>query len=226
VHIPDGSISPHLSVPAWAAALPLWAWSFKRLVRGEKEEGPRRPDGSSLLPSEVERIPVAGALTAFAFVVQTIMIPIPGGTSAHVAGATLIAILFGPLTAFACESLVLTLQAFVLGIGGVTVLPINALALGLLGPLAGWAAFHALGRLNRPFALFVAGWAGTAVGAIFIGGLLGLQHEVSPSHFPIPLAVVLPAVAVPHLLFVGVLEGAYTLLAHAMLTKALARAPR
>lgn len=210
MHIPDGSISPHLSVPAWGVALPLWAWSFKRLVG---------PDAAAGLP-------VAGALTAFAFVIQTIMIPIPGGTSAHIAGATLIAIVFGPLTAFACESLVLLLQAFVLGIGGVTVLPINALALGLLGPLTGWAIFHALRRVSRPAALVLAGWAGTAVGAIFVGGVLGLQHEISPSHFPIPLTVVLPAVALPNLAFVGVLEGVYTLLAHAMLAKVLARAPR
>ena len=210
MHIPDGSISPHLSIPAWAAAAPLWAWSFKRLIRGDA----------------AERLPVAGALTAFAFVIQTIMIPIPGGTSAHIAGATLIAIVFGPLTAFACETLVLLIQALLLGMGGVTVLPINALALGLLGPLAGWAVFHALKRASRPAALVLAGWAGTAVGAVFIGAVLGVQNLVSPSHFPIPLAVVLPAIAVPHLLFVGVIEGVYTWLAHAMLAKVLARAAR
>lgn len=210
MHIPDGSISPHLSVPAWAAAAPLWAWALKRLVG---------PDAAAGLP-------VAGALTAFAFVIQTIMIPIPGGTSAHIAGATLIAILFGPLTAFACESLVLVIQALVLGMGGVTVLPINALALGLFGPLAGWAVFHALRKLSRPAALFAAGWAGIAVGAVAIGGLLGLQHEISPSHFPIPFAVAFPAITVPHLLFVGVVEGVYTLLAHTMLQKVLARASR
>jgi len=210
MHIPDGSISPHFTIPAWAVALPLWAWSFKRLIKG----------------GIAERLPVAGALTAFAFVIQTIMIPIPGGTSAHIAGSTLIAIVFGPLTAFACETVVLLIQALVLGMGGVTVLPINAFALGLIGPLAGWAVFHALRRLSRPAALFLAGWTGTAAGAIFVGGLLGAQHIVSPSHFPIPLAVVLPAIAVPHLTFVGVIEGIYTLLAHAMLQKVLARAPR
>jgi len=209
MHIPDGSISPHVYVPAWAAAAPLWAWSFRRMLKG----------------NAVERLPVMGALTAFAFVIQTIMIPIPGGTSAHIVGATLIAILFGPLTAFACETLVLVIQALVLGIGGVTVLPINALALGLIGPLAGWALYHAIRKLSRPVALFVAGWAGVAAGAAAIGGLLGIQHTISPSHFPIPFAVVFPAITVPHLLFVGVVEGVYTLLAHTMLKKVLARAP-
>ncbi|MBI5528761.1 MAG: energy-coupling factor ABC transporter permease [Deltaproteobacteria bacterium] len=209
MHIPDGSISPHITIPAWTAAAPLWAWSLKRMLRGDA----------------VERLPVIGSLTAFAFVIQTIMIPIPGGTSAHIAGAVLIAILYDPLTAFACESLVLLIQAFVLGIGGITVLPLNALALGLLGPLAGWASHLALRNVSRPAALFFAGWAGMVVGAAALGGLLGLQHAISPSHFPIPFKVVFPALTVPHL-FVGIVEGTYTLLAYAMLQKVLARAAR
>ena len=85
-------------------------------------------------------MPAVGALTAVAFVLQTIMIPLPGGTSTHLVGASLLALLRGPLVAFLCESLVLLLQALFFGAGGITVLGVNALAMGLCGPSwLGWS---------------------------------------------------------------------------------------
>jgi cobalt/nickel transport system permease protein len=207
MHVPDGFLSPALTVPAYAVAAPLWALAARRHFGR----------------AAAESLPVVGSLTALAFVIQTIMIPVPGGTSTHLVGVTLLALLYHPLVAFVCETLVLLVQALFFGAGGVTVLGVNALAMGLLGPLAGWLAWKALRRLSERVAVFVAAWLSMQVAALAVAALLGLQHALSPRYFPVPLAVILPAMMIPSLTAAGVAEGAYTLFALSLLRKARLR---
>jgi cobalt/nickel transport system permease protein len=155
-------------------------------------------------------------------VVQTIVIPVPGGTSTHLVGVTLLALLHGPLAAFVCESLVLLVQALFFGMGGVTVLGVNALAMGLLGPLAGWLAWRAVRRLSERVALFLAGWVSTQVAALAVAGALALQHRLDPGYFPVPPAITLAAMMLPSLV-AGVVEGLYTVLALSLLRRARLR---
>ncbi|WP_242394481.1 energy-coupling factor ABC transporter permease [Anaeromyxobacter oryzisoli] len=204
MHVPDGFLSPQITIPAYAVWAPLWAWAARRHFGR----------------AAVESLPVIGTLTALAFVIQTIMIPVPGGTSTHLVGVTLLALLYHPLVAFVCESLVLLVQALFFGAGGVTVLGVNALAMGLLGPLAGWLAWKALHRVNGKVAVFVAAYASIQVATLAVAGALGLQHALSPRYFPLPVAVVLPAMLVPSLTAAGLAEGAYTVFALSLLRKA------
>jgi cobalt/nickel transport system permease protein len=204
MHVPDGFLSPQLTLPAWAAAAPLWAWSARRTFGREAAEA----------------LPVVGTLTALAFVVQTIMIPVPGGTSVHLTGMVLLAVLRGPLAAFACEALVLLIQALFFGAGGVTVLGVNALAMGLVGPLCGWLGWRALRPLHERAALVAAGWLGTQAATLAVAGVLALQHRLDPAFFPVPPAVTLTAMLVPSLAVAGVVEGLYTVFALTLLRKA------
>ncbi|ABS26507.1 energy-coupling factor ABC transporter permease [Anaeromyxobacter sp. Fw109-5] len=204
MHVPDGFVSPQLTVPAWAVSAPLWAWAARRHFGH----------------SAAESLPVVGALTALAFVVQTIMVPLPGGTSTHLLGVTLLALLRGPLVAFVCESLVLAVQALFFGAGGFTVLGVNALAMGLLGPLAGWLVHLALRRLSRRAAAFLAAWVAVQVSTLAVALVLGLQHRLSATYFPAPLPVTLAAMMVPSLAVTGPAEGLYTLFALAILRRA------
>jgi cobalt/nickel transport system permease protein len=133
---PDGFLSPGRDPPGAgrrAAPRVLVSWSVR----------------TRFGPSAVESLPVVGSLTAVAFVIQTIAIPVPGGTSTHLLGVTLLALLFDPRVAFVCEALVLALQATLLGAGGVTVVGVNALAMGLLGPLAAWLVHRLLRRVHQ-----------------------------------------------------------------------------
>lgn len=204
MHIPDGFLSPQITVPAYAVSAPLWAWATRRHFGR----------------AAAESLPVIGSLTALAFVIQTIMIPIPGGTSTHLVGMTLLALLYHPLVAFVCESLVLLVQALFFGAGGITVLGVNALAMGLLGPLAGWLTWKALRRLNEKVAVFAAAYISMQVATLAVTGALGLQHALSERYFPMPLAVVLPAMMIPSLTVAGLAEGAYTVFALSLLRKA------
>jgi cobalt/nickel transport system permease protein len=204
MHVPDGFLSPQITLPAYAVAAPLWAWSARRHFGREA----------------VEALPVMGSLTALAFVIQTLRIPVPGGTSTHLVGVTLLALLYGPLAAFACESLVLLVQAIFFGAGGITVLAVNALAMGLAGPLAAWAAWKALRRLHPRAAMFAAAWLGMQVSTLSVAGALSLQHALSERYFPVPAAVLLPAMMLPSLTAAGIAEGAYTVLALSLLRRA------
>jgi len=203
MHIPDGFLSPTITVPAFAVAAPLWAWA------GRKHFGPDR----------VAALPAVGALTAVAFVLQTIMIPVPGGTSTHLIGATLLALHQGPLVAFVCESLVLLVQALFFGAGGITVLGVNALAMGLLGPLTAWLVFRGLRRVSAAGAAFVAAYLGMQVSSLAVVAPLGLQHHLSPAILPTPLPVLLGAMMLPSLTVSGILEGLYTSLAWRLLER-------
>jgi cobalt/nickel transport system permease protein len=204
MHVPDGFLSPVVTLPSWAVAVPLWA------VAARRHFGARA----------VDALPVMGSLTALAFVVQTIRVPVPGGTSTHLVGAALLALVFGPLAGFVCEGLVLAVQALFFGAGGVTTLAVNALAMGLLGPGAAWLLFRGARRLGDGPAAFVAAWAGTQVAALAVALVLGLQHGLDARVFPVAFPVVLGATMLPSLLVTGVVEGLYTVAALALLRKA------
>jgi cobalt/nickel transport system permease protein len=184
--------------------VPLAAWGARRHFGREAAES----------------LPVLGSLTALAFVIQTIMIPVPGGTSTHLVGVMLLAILYDPLVAFVCESLVLVVQALFFGAGGITVLGLNALAMGLLGPAAGWLAWKLVRRLSERAALFLAGWVSMQVATLAVAGALALQHRLDPGYFPMPGAVTLAGMMLPSLAVTGIVEGIYTAFACALVRKA------
>lgn len=207
MHLPDGFVSPQLALPAFGLAAPLWALAARRHLGSRS----------------VETLPVVGALTALAFVIQTILIPVPGGTSTHLVGVTLLALLYGPLLAFLCESIVLVVQAAFFGAGGVTVLGINALAMGLLGPLAGWLAFRALRPLSERVGTFVAGWLSLQVATLAVAGVLALQHRLDASYYPVPPEVSFATMLLPSLTLTGVVEGLYTTFALTLVRRARLR---
>jgi cobalt/nickel transport system permease protein len=205
MHVPDGFLSPVITIPSYAVAAPLFVVAARRHFGAKATEA----------------LPVMGALTALALAVQTIRIPVPGGTSTHLVGMALLALVYHPLVAFVCEGLVLLLQALFFGAGGITVLAVNALAMGFLGPGAGWLLFRALrGRAGERPAAFAAAWLAMQVSSLSVALVLGLQHELSSAYFPVRFPVVLAATMLPSLVVTGVVEGAYTLAALALLRKA------
>lgn len=208
MHIPDGFISPKMYVPAYAVATPLWVFAMRRLKR----------------KVDVRAIPLLAALTALCLVLMSIAVPLPGGTSTHAAGTAVIALLFGVWAGYMAISLVLTIQAFLFGIGGITSLPINALSLGLAGTASALLVFRVLRRSNEKIALFAAGWIGVNIPAILVAFSLGVQpliahaQEGSPLFFPFGLRITVPAVVLPHLL-VGIGEGALTIFVYRLVKR-------
>jgi cobalt/nickel transport system permease protein len=208
MHIPDGFIAPQMYLPAYGVAAGLWAHGARRLRTALREE----------------TIPRLAVLTAFCFVVMMVMVPMPGGTSAHATGIALLAIAFGVWTAFVSVSLVLLLQALLFGAGGVTALALNALAMGLVGSAAARAVYLLLRPVHEGLALVTAGWLSVNSAALLMAVALGLQPMIAhaedgqPLFFPFGLSITLPAVMVPHAL-IGVGEGMLTLLMFRLLSQ-------
>ncbi|MFN2372115.1 MAG: energy-coupling factor ABC transporter permease [Candidatus Krumholzibacteriia bacterium] len=207
MHIPDGFLAPQVYGPAYGAAGVLWAVGLRRLRR-------------RLDPAALPRLAVA---TAAAFALMLVTLPLPGGTTVHVSGVGMIAALFGVWQGFLALSLVFLMQALMFGDGGVTALPVNALAMGMGGSLAAVGVLRLAGRGRT--GLFLAGWCGTVVPAVLVALVLGLQPLVAraadgtPLFFPFGWAVTLPAVVIPHLA-VGVADGIVTVLAWRILAPA------
>jgi cobalt/nickel transport system permease protein len=148
---------------------------------------------------------------------MSVMLPLPGGTSVHASAIGILAVVFGPWITFAAVSLVLLLQALVFGAGGITVFPVNALAMGLAGPVGACIGYRLVRRVDERAGLFVAGWLATVAPAVLIAIVLGLQPAIAhsadgqPLFFPFGPSVTLPAVVVPHVVL-GVGEGLLTVL--------------
>jgi cobalt/nickel transport system permease protein len=201
MHIPDGLISPQTYLPAFALAAPLWLVAARKL---------RAQLGDEMLP----RLAV---FTALAFLLSTVMLPLPGGTSGHAVGVGLLALVFGPWIAFLAYSLVLLLQALVVGAGGITSLPVNALAMGFAGAWLVVALHGALRRLGEGPAVVIAVWVGVMTAALLVALVLGLQPSIAqgpdgaPRFFPFGIAITVPALLIPHAL-IGAGEAALTLL--------------
>jgi len=84
MHIPDGLISPQTYLPALAVAVPLWWWAARAFTRQVGDEA----------------LPRLAVFTALAFVLSSLMLPLPGGTSGHAIGVGLLALVFGPWVRF------------------------------------------------------------------------------------------------------------------------------
>lgn len=102
MHIPDGFLAPQVYIPAYLVDIGLLFYAFKRFKKDLKEK----------------TIPYLASLSAFSFIIMSIAIPLPGGTSVHGLGVASLSLLFGPWTAFLSISLVLFLQATIFGEGG------------------------------------------------------------------------------------------------------------
>lgn len=208
MHIPDGFISPKMYIPAYTVSAGLWAYGARKV----KKE------------LDIETIPRLAVMTALAFVLMMIAVPLPGGTSAHATGIGLLAVLFGPWIAFLSISLVLLLQALLFGIGGITTLPINALAMGMAGGTVGAYSFRILRTHNCNAALFTAGWLSVTTAAALTAVALGVQPVIAhagdgtPLFFPFGLRLTVPAVLIPHII-VGVGEGLLTILVYNFVEK-------
>ncbi|MEJ5338232.1 MAG: energy-coupling factor ABC transporter permease [Aquificaceae bacterium] len=197
MHIPEGFVAPQVYVPAYAVSMGLALYGFRKFKERLSERS----------------IPRLALLSAFAFILSSLSFPLPGGTSVHGVGVAPLALLYGPWTAYLCMCLVLLLQAVLLGHGGITTYPVNALAMGFVGAFSSYAVHRLFAKKSN--APFLAGFFSTLLSALSVALLLGVHPYLftDPSgralYFPYPLGITLPAITLSHLP-VAVVEGLIT----------------
>jgi cobalamin biosynthesis protein CbiM len=193
VHVPDGFFDVPVSVGAGVVAAAGVAACLNK-ARAELDD---------------RTAPVAGLTAAFVFAAQMVNFPVGAGTSGHLLGGALAAILVGPYTGVLCVSIVLLVQMFFAD-GGVTALGINITLMGLVTVLTGYLVFRGLtrvlpaGRGSITAASFAAAAVSVPVSALAFVGLYAIGGTA-----PVPLGSVALVMVGVHLL-IGLGEGAIT----------------
>ena len=156
-----------------------------------------------------KQVPLAGLTAAFVFAAQMVNFPVAAGTSGHLLGGTLAAILVGPWAGALCVAVVLVVQAFFAD-GGITALGLNVIDMGFVTAFGGYALFVGLRRVlpNARSSVVVA--AGVSAGASVVLSAIAffLQFAIGGT-VELPLGPVFGAMVGVHTL-IGVGEGLIT----------------
>jgi cobalt/nickel transport system permease protein len=146
VHAPDG----FLTVPTAIVTGVMSAGAIAASIRASRPE------------LDDDRIPLAGVTAAFVFAAQMVNFPVAAGTTGHLIGGALAAVLLGPSLGLLVVAVVVIVQAVAFADGGLTALGYNVLNMAVVTSLGGWAVFRGARRLLPATASGVALAAGVA----------------------------------------------------------------
>ena len=196
MHVPDGFLDAPTSLVTAAVAATAIAVSLR---------GARRDLDDRIAP-------LAGLVATFVFATQMLNFPVAGGTSGHLMGGALAAVLVGPYAAVLCLTVVLVVQSLLFADGGITALGTNVLLMGIVTVVVGAVVF-------RGAQLVLPGRTSLVAPAAALGGLASVV--VSAATFvvlyavggaaPIPIDTLLTAMVGVHVL-IGLGEAAITFL--------------
>ncbi|MFB7980038.1 energy-coupling factor ABC transporter permease [Streptomyces vinaceus] len=194
MHVPDGFIDAPVSIAAGVAAAGAVAVS----LRGARRELDERA------------APLAGLVAAFIFAVQMLNFPVAAGTSGHLLGGALAAILVGPYTGVLCVSVVLLMQGVLFADGGLTALGVNVMNMAVVTVVVAYAVFRGLLKLlpDTRRSVTVAAFAGALLSvpgaAVMFTALYALGGTTD-----VPLGKVFTAMVGVHVL-IGIGEAVIT----------------
>lgn len=215
MHIPDNYLSPSTCAVLGIAMVPVWATSIKKI----KAEIPK------------EKIPLLGIGAAFSFLGMMFNIPLPGGTTGHAVGGTLIAALCGPYAACISVTIALFVQALLFGDGGILAFGANCFNMAFVLPFVGYMVSEVLKRyLKGKHADKIAAGIGAYLGINAAALCAAIEFGIQPLLFkdsagnalycPYSLSVSIPAMALGHLTVFGAAEVIFTVAVLVFMQKA------
>jgi cobalt/nickel transport system permease protein len=200
MHIPDGYLGPITCSIFYIIMIPIWYISIKK-IREKLEE---------------RDVPLLSLLSAFSFIVMMFNWPVPDGTTAHMVGGALIAILMGPYVGVITVSIALLIQALIFGDGGITTYAANCFNMAVVLPLVAYIVFNGFNKFfkgsNKGIIIgsFLAGYIGINAAALLCGLEIGIQPLFEPGYCPYPFWLAIPAMLFAHLTIAGIIEGGVT----------------
>jgi cobalt/nickel transport system permease protein len=180
LHAADKFLSVPVALLFWAISIVVIGISVRKVGRTMDERA----------------IPLMGVMGAFIFAAQMVNFPVAGGTSGHLMGGVLAAVLLGPWAGTLVMACVVAVQGLVFSDGGLLVMGANIFNMGIVGTLGGYAIYRALCGIlggedkGRVPASGIAGWLSVMMAAAFIAAELAVSGT-SPAEvvFPAMLAV-------------------------------------
>ncbi|MCX5717199.1 MAG: cobalt transporter CbiM [Nitrospirae bacterium] len=223
MHIPDGYLGPITYGSLWAAVIPIWIYASKKIKKILK----------------ASQVPLLALSAAFSFVIMMFNVPLPGGTTGHATGATLIAILIGPWPAVIALSITLIVQALIFGDGGITAIGANCFNMGFGGVLVGYGIYKLISgskfkvqslkfknsdtethrsslSTRHLIGAGIGAYAGINLAAFLTAVELGIQpllHSGTDGrslYSPFPLSITIPAIMLEHIFLFGIVEAVLT----------------
>ena len=191
MHIPDGLMDPMVAGLGWVEFAAVAAAAIYL-------------SGKKVRDKDLPRIAV---LCAGIFVAQMLNFPVGGGTTGHLVGGALLAIMVGPVVAIVGMTVILLIQALMFGDGGLTAFGLNALNMAIIAPLMGWGVYSMLkpllsrgeapsGKAFTPgeaFAIGAGAWASVFVAACACAAELAVSYAISGGAYGIAATVSVPA---------------------------------
>lgn len=196
MHVPDGFLDAATSIGTGVVA----AVGLAVALRGARRELDDRT------------APMAGLVAAFVFATQMLNFPVGAGTSGHLLGGALAAVLVGPYTGALCLAVVLLVQGLLFADGGITALGTNITLFSVVAVGVGWLVFRGLQsvlpkRVSMvPVAAGAAALVSVPVTALAFVGLFAIGGQA-----PVPLGTVATAMLGVHTL-IGIGEAVITAL--------------
>ncbi|GAB2749673.1 energy-coupling factor ABC transporter permease [Nocardioides pakistanensis] len=173
MHVPDGFLDAPTSIATGVFAAGALGVALRK-ARNELDD---------------RTAPMAGLVATFVFAAQMVNFPVGLGTSGHLLGGALAAVLVGPWTGLLAVSVVLIVQALLLADGGITALGTNITLLAVAGVVVGWLVFRGLQKLLPtriglvPVLAAVGAFVSVPAAAIVFVGLYAVGGTA-----PVPLA--------------------------------------
>lgn len=207
MHIPDGLMDPLVAGLGWVEFMVVAAVAVYLSGRSVKDKD----------------LPRIAVLCAGIFVAQMLNFPIGGGTTGHLIGGALMAIMLGPVVAVIGMTVILLIQALMFGDGGLTAFGLNAVNMAVVAPLMGWGVYTLLGSMRpgvetgpregfgawEAFAIGAGAWASVFVAASACAAELAVSYAISGGDFGIAATVSVPAMLGYHAV-IGVGEAIIT----------------
>lgn len=202
MHIPENYLSPATCAAMSAVMLPVWYLAVKKV----KEEMPK------------DKLPLLGIGAAFSFLGMMFNVPLPGGTTGHAVGGTLLAVLFGHWAACLTVTVALFIQALFFGDGGLLAFGANCFNMAFALPFTGYFIYSQLKKHGiSEYASAAAGaYAGINMAAFCAAVEFGIQPLLFTDaagqalYCPYPLAISIPAMMAGHLTVFGLAEVVFT----------------
>jgi len=197
MHVPDGFLDAPTSLSTGAIA----AVGIGIALRGARRELDDRA------------APLAGLVATFIFATQMLNFPVASGTSGHLLGGALAAVLVGPATGLLCMSVVFLVQSLLFADGGITALGTNIFLMGMVTVVVGWTVFRALQLvLPKRVSMVATAAAAGALVSVPVASLAFVGLYAVGGTVDIPLASLTTAMVGVHTL-IGIGEAAITFLA-------------
>lgn len=192
MHIPDGFLSTPVALLMWIVAIVGVGYALWRVNREVDER----------------QVPLMGVVAAAIFAGQMLNFSVTGGTSGHLLGAALAAIVLGPWAAVLVMTCVVGTQALLFQDGGLLALGANIVNMALAGVAVGYAVYRTVHKFadNKAWSLFAGGFAAGWMSIIIAALLCALQLALSGTS---PANIAVPAMGGVHML-IGVGEGLIT----------------